>query len=160
MKRIVMLLLACLCMTALGACGQSAAGGSADEGRQEASAEGTMPRRVKVTVGTTELFADLEDNAATRAWVQTLPVTLPMQNLYGREMCYRYGAGSLPTDGLRSGGYAVGDIAYWPPRGSLVILYRQNGERFERQPMGHIDGDVEAVFSHADTVDVTFSAAD
>lgn len=144
----------------LGACGQSAADDSAGAGRQEASAEGAIPRRVKVTVGTTELFADLEDNVATQAWLQTLPVTLPMQNLYGREMCYRYGAGFLPTDELRSDGYAVGDIAYWPPRGSLVILYKQNGERFERQPMGHIDGDAEAVFSHADTVDVTFSAAD
>ena len=108
----------------------------------------------------TELFADLEDNAATRAWFQPLPVTLPRQNLYGREMCYRYGAGSLPADELRSHGYDVGDIACWPPRGSLVILYGQNGERFERQHMGHIDGDAEAVFSHADTVDVTFSAAD
>ena len=81
----------------LGACGQSAADDSAGTGRQEASAEGAIPRRVKVTVGTTELFADLEDNAAMRAWFQTLPVTLSMQNLYGREMCYRYGASSLPT---------------------------------------------------------------
>ena len=82
-------------------------------------------------------------------------MTLPMQDLYGRELCYRYGAGALPTDALRSDGYEIGDIAYWPPRGSLVILYKQNGEQFERQHLGHIEDDTAVLAGIGDT-DVTF----
>ena len=99
--------------------------------------------KIKITVGDTELFATLEDNATTRELVSQMPVTLPMMDLYGREMCYRYGAYALPTDHLQSDGYKVGDIAYWAPGGSLVILYEQNGEHFERQHLGHIDSGVE-----------------
>ena len=70
-------------------------------------------------------------------------------------MCYRYGAYALPTDHLRSDGYEIGDIAYWAPGGSLVILYAQNGERFERQHLGHIDSGVE-LFETTGDVNVSF----
>ena len=111
--------------------------------------------QIKITVGNTELYATLEDNATTRALIEQIPMTLSMSDLYGREMCYRYGANALPTDNLRSDGYEIGDIAYWPPRGSLVILYEQNGEQFERQHLGHIDSGVE-VFKNTGDADVTF----
>lgn len=111
--------------------------------------------KVKITVGDTELTATMEDNATTRAIIEQMPMTLPMMDLYGREMCYRYGAYALPTDELRSDGYEVGDIAYWAPGGSLVILYAQNGEQFERQHLGHIDSGVE-VFENTGDMDVTF----
>lgn len=117
--------------------------------------EGEETMQIKITVGDTELFATLEDNATTRAWMEEMPMTLPMSDLYGREMCYRYGADTFPTDSLRSDGYEVGDIAYWPPRGSLVILYAQNGEQFERQHIGHIDAGVD-IFESTGDVDVTF----
>ena len=121
--------------------------------------EGAESMRIKITVGDTALYATLEDNATTRAWMEEMPMTLPMSDLYGREMCYRYGADTFPTDGLRSDGYEVGEIAYWPPRGSLVILYAQNGEQFERQHIGHIDSGVE-VFETTGDVDVTFELAE
>lgn len=112
-------------------------------------------QKLKITVGNKEITATLEDNAATRALIKKLPMTLPMQNLYSREMCYRYGAGGLPTASLRSDRYEVGDIVYWPPRGSLVILYAQNGEQFERQQLGHIDNGVD-IFNQSGDVDVKF----
>lgn len=111
--------------------------------------------KVRITVGDTELIATLENNATTQAIVEQMPMTLPMMDLYGREMCYRYGAYALPTDDMRSDRYEVGDIAYWAPGGSLVILYAQNGEQFERQHLGHIDSGVE-VFENTGDVDVTF----
>ena len=114
---------------------------------------------VKITVGDTELIATLENNATTQAIMEQMPMTLPMMDLYGREMCYRYGAYALPTDNMRSDGYEVGDIAYWAPGGSLVILYAQNGEQFERQHLGHIDSGVE-VFENTGDVDVTFELMD
>lgn len=111
--------------------------------------------QIKITVGDTELIAVMEDNATTRAITEQMPMTLPMMDLYGREMCYRYGAYALPTDNLRSDGYEVGDIAYWAPGGSLVILYKQNGEEFERQHLGHIDSGVE-IFENTGDTDVKF----
>ncbi len=111
--------------------------------------------RVKITVGETELIAVMKDNATAQAIIEQMPMTLSMMDLYGREMCYRYGAYALPTDNLRSDGYEVGDIAYWTPGGSLVILYKQNGEQFERQHLGHIDSGVE-IFESTGDVDVTF----
>ncbi|MCM1330571.1 MAG: cyclophilin-like fold protein [Ruminococcus sp.] len=107
----------------------------------------------------TELTAVMEDNATTRAIIEQMPMTLPMMDLYGREMCYRYGAYALPTDNLRSDGYEVGDIAYWAPGGSLVILYKQNGEQFERQHLGHIDSGIE-VFENTEDAGVRFEVVD
>lgn len=119
------------------------------------SEEGEEAMQIKITVGDTELYATLEDNATTRALMEQMPMTLPMMDLYGREMCYRYGAYALPTDHMQSDGYEIGDIAYWAPGGSLVILYAQNGEHFERQHLGHIDSGVE-VFENTGDADVTF----
>lgn len=111
--------------------------------------------RLKITSAGHELTATLEDNAAARAFAAMLPLTLPMENLYGREMCRRMGAGALPDGETRYDGYEIGDVAYWPPRGSLVILYAQNGERFERVHLGHIDGEV-GFFRNMGDVEVTF----
>lgn len=112
--------------------------------------------KIKITFGQNEIYADFEDNATSRALIDKMPFTIPMMNLYGREMCYRYGANALPTTKLRYDGYQIGDIAYWPPAGSLVILYKQNGEEFERQHIGHIDGNV-SIFAGLGTTDITFS---
>ena len=99
--------------------------------------------------------AVLYDNAAGRALWEKLPLTLPMMNLYGREMCYRFGAGGLPEDDTADTGYEIGDISYWPPAGSLVILYKQNGEVFEQQPIGHTDDDV-SFFDGMPDMDILF----
>lgn len=115
--------------------------------------------KVNVTVGSTTLQAEFEDNATSRELIEHMPFTVPMMDLYGREMCHRYGANALPTSRLRHDGYEVGDIAYWPPAGSLVILYAQNGERFGRQQVGHVASGVE-VFQRTGDCDVTFALAE
>lgn len=68
--------------------------------------------KIKITVGDHTLHAKLKDNAATRKFCAGLPRTYPMMNLYGREMCYRMGAGSLPTPGAKNIPYSIGDISY------------------------------------------------
>lgn len=105
----------------------------------------------KITAGDHVIHATLYDNAAARKVWNSLPQTVSMMNLYGREMCYRMGPGSLPTDEAKDTGYEVGDISYWPPAGSLVILYRQNGEIFRQQPIGHTDDDVSFFNGMPDT---------
>lgn len=84
-----------------------------------------------------------------------LPVTLPMMDLYGREMCYRF-PDALPTADARTRGYEVGEIVYYPPMHSFVIMYKQNGERFRMQSVGRIEGDV-SLFDGIGDIDVSFS---
>lgn len=130
-----------------------------DEDNNMATKQEASEVKVKITVGDTQLIADMEDNVTTRELIAQMPMTLHMMNLYGREMCYRYGAYALSTDNLQSNSYEVGDIAYWSPAGSLVILYKQNGEHFERQHLGHINSGVE-LFQNIGDVDVTFELAE
>lgn len=111
--------------------------------------------KVKISAGGREFTALFEDNAAARTLIQRMPFTVHMDDLYGREMCYHMGAGALPENSLCSDSYEVGDIIYWSPRGSLVILYEQNGEQFTRQQIGHIAEGVE-FFRATGDVDVTF----
>lgn len=113
--------------------------------------------KIKVTVNGKEFHGTLENNATTRAMLEKgiFPMTIPMTNAYGREMLYRYGAGTFPVEKTRSDNFKVGDIIYWPPRGSFVILYHQDGDTFERQQVGHIDGDF-SVFENGENATVTF----
>ena len=114
---------------------------------------------VKITAGEQTITATLYDNEATRVLWDMLPQTFPMMNLYGREMCYRMGNGALPDDTAQDIGYEVGDISYWPPAGSLVILYKQNGEVFEQVKIGHTDDDI-SFFDGMEDTDITFEKAD
>lgn len=109
---------------------------------------------VKVKFGNHELSATLLNNATTRAFVEKLPITLPMLDLYSREMCYRFPE-ALPTDNVNTCSYEVGEIVYYPPRHSFVILYAQNGEQFSMQKIGRINSGV-TTFNNIGNVDVTF----
>ena len=114
---------------------------------------------ITIIAGDHVLTATLYDNAAGRALWDKLPLTLNMMNLYGREMCYRFGVGGLPDDDAADAGYEIGDISYWPPAGSLVILYKQNGEVFEQQPIGHTDDDISFFDGMPDT-EIAFDKAE
>ena len=114
--------------------------------------------RVKITAGDKTLYADFLDNATTKSLIAKFPLTLPMQDLYGREMCYRFDE-ALPAREAGTSGYAVGDIAYWTPRHSFVIFYKQNGEVISNlQKVGHIASGVELFATTGDT-DVRFELA-
>ena len=121
----------------------------------EGTTDTADPMRITITAVDHVITATLYDNAAGRALWEKLPLTLNMMNLYGREMCYRFGAGGLPDDDAADTGYEIGDISYWPPAGSLVILYKQNGEVFEQQPIGRTDDDISFFDGMPDT-DITF----
>ena len=92
-----------------------------------------------------------------QAFAAKLPITLPMMDLYGREMCYRF-PDALPTDDAKTRGYEVGEIVYYPPMHSFVIMYKQNGEHFQMQSIGRVQGDV-SIFDGIGDVNVTFTKA-
>ncbi len=114
--------------------------------------------KIQIKFDSHTLTATLEDNATTRAIMAKMPMTLPMMNLYGREMCYRF-LEALPTDDARVQGYEVGEIVYYPPMHSFVILYEQNGETFQMQKLGKVDSGVE-LFDGVGDIDVTFEIVD
>lgn len=129
--------------------------GNGANGAAERNEDKVGQVKVRATVNGKEFYGTLENNATTKAMLNRFPLKLKMLNLYGREMAYRYGEGTFPTEQLRSDHFQVGDLIYWPPRGSFVILYRQDGEVFERQQVGHIDGDF-SVFNDGNDAEVTF----
>lgn len=90
------------------------------------------------------LHAELADNAAAQELLKRLPLELDFLDLYGRELCHRL-ADALPADDVRERGYDVGEIIYWPPRRSFVIMYAQNGETFAMQSIGRITGSLAAL---------------
>ena len=111
--------------------------------------------KIQIIVGDYIVYANLYDNKAARQFYEMLPQTFPMRNLYDREMCYRMGNGALLDSTAQDIGYETGDISYWPPAGSLVILYRQNGEVFEQVKIGHTDDDI-SFFDGLKEIDITF----
>ena len=111
--------------------------------------------KVKVTASKHVLTATFIDNATTRALVAKFPLTVPMMDLYSRELVYRFPE-ALPANETGTSGYEVGDIVYWAPRHSFVIMYAQNGERISNlQKVGRIDSGVE-VLERTGNTNVTF----
>ena len=52
--------------------------------------------KLKITVDGKVMTANIEHNRTVLSFLGQLPLSLPMKNLYDREMCYHYGAGGLP----------------------------------------------------------------
>lgn len=117
-----------------------------------------MQMKMKITVNGQTLNAVLEDNATARAFAAKLPITLPMTDLYDREMCCRLPE-PLPANEARTRSYKVGEIIYYPPLRSFVIMYAQNGERFRMQSVGRVSGNVE-IFAETGDADVRFEKAE
>lgn len=115
--------------------------------------------QIKITVGNQVRTATLIDNATTRNLISRFPLTVPMQDLYSRELVYRFPE-PLPANEAQTSGYEVGDISYWTPRHSFVIFYRQNGEVISNlQKIGRIDSGVE-IFSQTGNTQVSFALLD
>lgn len=115
--------------------------------------------KLKITVGDKILYADLYDYATAKSFIEKLPLTLPMQDLYEREMVYRFKE-ELPANETRTSGYEVGDICYWTPRHSFVIFYKQNGEVISNlQKVGRISQGIK-LFESTGNVDVKFELAE
>mgnify|MGYP002627437036 CR=1 FL=1 len=111
--------------------------------------------RIIIAVKDRNLYAVLEDNPASRALYSQMPFTVSMRNLYQREMSFSLSC-KLPINKLSANNYKVGDIIYLPHRNSVAILYKQNGDRFRRQNLGHVDAGAEVFASMKDS-DITFA---
>lgn len=79
---------------------------------------------ISLTIGDTQIRAELEQHAAAREFENLLPLSLAMEDYVGKEKI-----GFLPqklaTQGMQPyNGEAVGDLAYYAPWGNIAIFYR------------------------------------
>lgn len=122
-------------------------------------AAGKNEIEVKISAGGQVLSARFIDNATSRALISKFPLSIPMRDLYSREMCHNF-PDPLPASELETSGYEIGDIIYWAPRHSFVIMYKQNGERISNlQKVGHIESGVE-IFKATGDIEITLELAD
>jgi hypothetical protein len=145
-----MLLLLALAM-ALGHVGCDAADGPASGRRPEpvsATPHGqgnTMKISLKFQDKT--VTATLIDNETSRDFVSLLPLTLTMDDLFGREK-FAHLPRAISAGGERTKTYEVGDLIYWSPGPDVAIFYRHDGKRIPDPGiivMGRLDSGVEAL---------------
>jgi len=70
--------------------------------------------KLKIVIHGTELTATLIDSETSKDFVSLLPLTLTMNDLFGREK-FGHLPRAISTDGPKTHAYDVGDIAYWSP---------------------------------------------
>jgi hypothetical protein len=120
------------------------------------------PLRIRLTIGSQEATATLEDNPAAQDLVSMLPVTIPMGDLFGREK-----PGPLPRaltgDVEPVFTYRVGQLAYWPPDHDVFIVYAGDGLRVPSPgliPLGNVDAGLEVIADAGDDFRMTITAFD
>lgn len=151
MKKLILIFLVIFGFSAVGCAEEN---GEVDEKMEEI--------KIKITVGDKIMNAALLNNETTKELISKFPMTVQMDNLFAREMCYNFPT-ALPAKDARRGGYEVGDISYWPPSKSFVIFYKQNGEIINLQKIGRVDPanpqaklDGVEIFEHTGDTRVTF----
>jgi hypothetical protein len=87
--------------------------------------KGGHPVNIRITIGSTNLAATLEDNPTARDFAALLPLTVTLEDFNSAEKI----SGALPKrlsqeDAPATAVGAVGDIAFYAPWGNLALFYR------------------------------------
>ena len=117
--------------------------------------------KIKLTIDNKILTATLADNKTARDFISLLPLTLTMNDLFGREKYARLPR-AISQEGKRTHTYQIGDLAYWSPSHDVAVYYRQDGEKIPEPGIiviGKIDSGVEAL-NVAGSVKVTIELHD
>ncbi|WP_228376459.1 cyclophilin-like fold protein [Chryseobacterium sp. JAH] len=81
-------------------------------------------QNVKITVGSSEFIATLENNPTSAAFVQLLPLTINMSELGGVEKYFYFPSGTtLPTNATNPGTIQTGDLTLYG-NNCLVLFYQ------------------------------------
>ena len=103
--------------------------------------------KIRLKVEGTDLTATLIDTKTSRDFVSLLPLTLTMNDLFGREK-FAHLSRALSEEGRRTRTYEVGEVAYWSPNRDVAIFYRHDGPEIPDPGLiviGEIDSGVEAL---------------
>ena len=112
----------------------------------ERSTQQANSMKINIKVGDKIVTATLIDNPTTRDFISLLPLTLTMNDLFGREKFARLPR-TISEEGERTKTYEVGDIIYWSPGPDVAIYYRRDGQAIPDPgiiTIGKIDAGVEA----------------
>src|SRR5437667_11637726 len=93
------------------------------------------------------ITATLVDSETTRDFLSLLPLTLTMNDLFGREK-FGHLPRAISEAGKQTRTYEVGDMIYWSPGSDVAMFYRQDGQSIPSPGiivMGKIDSGVEAL---------------
>ena len=103
--------------------------------------------KIRLNVAGKDLTATLIDSQTSRDFISLLPLTLTLNDLFGREKFAHLPRG-LSEGGRRTHAYEVGEVAYCSPNRDVAIYYRQDGPEIPDPGlivMGKIDSGVEAL---------------
>ena len=84
--------------------------------------------KIRLTIGNRALTATLIDSKTAQDFGSLLPLTLTMNDLFGREK-FAHLPRAISTEGKRTHTYEVGEIAYWSPGPDIAIFYRNDGAK-------------------------------
>ena len=94
------------------------------ENVQVGEEENMENERIKLTVNGNEIFVKLDDNVASREFLEMLPLTLTFKDFNSTEKIATL-PNELSTEGLPSGYTpAVGDFSYYAPWGNVSVFYK------------------------------------
>src|SRR5213596_203974 len=107
----------------------------------------TPAMKIRLSVNNKVLTATLADNKTARDFISLLPLTLTMNDLFGRAKYARLPR-AISQEGKRTHTYQIGDLAYWSPSHDVGVYYRPDGEKIPEPGIiviGKIDSGVEAL---------------
>ena len=137
------LILICLLITLTG-CGNHAGEVQPNASRQPeiqperpvTEEESTMSK-IEIMIENETFSATLYDNAAAKALMDMLPLTLNMSELNGNEKYYYLDA-DLPENASRPSGIKTGDIMLYG-NSCLVLFYESFSTSYSYTPLGYVD---------------------
>jgi len=121
----------------------------------------TPAMKIRLSIDNKVLTGTLADNKTARDFVSLLPLTLTMNDLFGREK-FGHLPRAISEEGKRTHTYEIGEIAYWSPGPDVAIYYRNDGEKIPEPGIiviGKIDSGVAAL-DVAGSVKVTIELHD
>ena len=116
--------------------------------------------RVKLTVNGNEVFVKLDDNVASRVFLEMLPLTLTFEDFNSTEKIATLPS-KLNVDGLPSG-YTpeVGDFSYYAPWGNVSVFYKDFRYSNSLYKLGTIESGTEILGNLNGDFEVTIERVD
>ncbi|MEH2321275.1 cyclophilin-like fold protein [Nostoc sp.] len=122
----------------------------------EISTKQANSMKINIKVKDQVVTATLIDSKTTQDFVSLLPLTLTMNDLFGREK-FAHLPRAISEEGERTKTYEVGDVIYWSPGSDLAIFYRHDGQEIPDPgiiAIGKIDAGIKT-FNVPGSVEVT-----
>jgi hypothetical protein len=117
--------------------------------------------KIQLQLAGKTLTATLRDSKTTRDFASLLPLTLEMDDLFGREKYGRLPRAIASGEKLERH-YEVGQVVYWSPGPDIAIYYKDDGETIPEPGivvLGEVDAQIEEM-NVPGSVRMTFSLVD